>query len=142
MEAGLPDEYVPTDLEPFHNPPYQLLNLQYRNSIQFQEFIYKAKKFASVFVHDMNIFDKFDLMSIITSSSERYMSSQLEKTRSMELSSILSSGDVTSAHMKVMLLWMCPLISSFCRQSRPVQIIIRGGRITELIDMNLQLCRV
>jgi hypothetical protein len=36
----------------------------------------------------------------LTSSSERYISNQFEKMRSMELSSITRSGDVTSAHMK------------------------------------------
>ena len=67
------------------------------------------------FLPSMSITDKV-WSDLITSSSLRYMSSQLEKTRSMELSSILSSGDVTSAHMKVMFLWMCPLISSFYTQ--------------------------
>jgi hypothetical protein len=37
---------------------------------------------------------------IITSSFERYISNQFENIISMELASIIRSGDVTSAHIK------------------------------------------
>jgi hypothetical protein len=49
---------------------------------------------------------------VLTSSSDRYINSQFENIRSMELFSNFRSGDVTSEHMKVMFLkW--PFMSSF-----------------------------
>lgn len=56
-------------------------------------------------------------LETITSSSERYISSQLENIKSSDSSSNSRSEEVTSAHLKLAFLkW--PLLSSFCNKQK------------------------